>query len=150
MELLNEAIEYCDKGIKIKSDNSEIYDSRGYARTKIANFERNKNNIDNAVKLYKECIEDFNKAIELNNEYALAYNSLGYIKNILANIQKDKISEEDYNQLKKEALDNFNKAYEFANEDLKEKMIKYLSKLDKDNEKIARYFFEIHDFVNPI
>ena len=68
----------------------------------------------------------------------------------MANIQKNKISEKDYNQLKKEASDNFNKAYEFANEDLKEKMIKYLSKLAKDNEKIARDFFEIHNFVNPI
>ena len=148
--LLNEAIEYYDKGIKIKSDNSEIYDSRGYTRTKIANFERDKNNIYNAIKLYKECIEDFNKAIELNNEHALAYNSLVYIKNILTNIQKDKISEEDYNQLKKEALDNFNKAYEFANEDLKEKIIKYLSKLAENNEKIAIDFFKTHNFENPI
>lgn len=145
LELLKEAIEYYNKGIKIDSNNSEIYDSRGYTRTKIANFERNNNNIDNAVKLYKECIEDFNKAIELNNKHALSYNSLGYIKNMLANIQIDKIPEESYNKLKNEALDNFNSAYKFANEDLKTEMIKYLSKLAKNDDKIAKYFFKMND-----
>ena len=113
---------------------------RGYAKTKLANIDRNNGNIEKAVEIYNECLEDFYKTIELNPEHDYALNSIGYIKNILANIQKENISEDEYKHLKDEALLYFEKAYKIANDELKPKMEKYLIKLAKENDSVGIEF----------
>ena len=67
---------------------------------------------------------------------------MGYIKNILANIQKENITEEEYKKLKAESLSYFEKAYKLADNDLKEKIKKYLIKLEKENDSTGIEFYK--------
>lgn len=67
--------------------------------------------------------------------------------NIIVKILKNK----EYKKLKAESLSYFEKAYKFADDELKEKIKKYLMKLENENDSMQNkirnmYLFEVQIF----
>ena len=64
-----------NKTIELNSENSTLYNSRGYSYSKLGQYEK--------------AIEDYEKAIELNPKYSTAYNNRG---NSYQNLGKNEIT----------------------------------------------------------
>ena len=95
-----EAIEIFDEAISLYSNDSDIYDSRGIAKSKLGQHTEAINDFSKAIELkpdhaiayynrgvdkcklgqYISAIEDYNKAIELKPNYSIFYNGRGTAK----------------------------------------------------------------------
>jgi tetratricopeptide (TPR) repeat protein len=78
---IHEAIEHCNRAIRLKPDYADVYSDRGIAYTKLGQ--------------YQLAIEDYNKTIRLKPDYADVYNNRGSVYYKLGQYQ---MAIEDYNK----------------------------------------------------